>query len=33
MNYSTNFSFILTLDEKNRAKIYDAKTFNFIQEL
>ena len=33
MNYSANFSFILTLDEKNRAKIYDAKTFNFIQEL
>lgn len=33
MNYSANLSFILTLDEKNKAKIYDAKTFNLIQEL
>lgn len=30
MNYSANLSFILTLDEKNKAKIYDAKTFNLI---
>ncbi len=25
MNFGPNFSFILTLDEKNKAKIYDSK--------